>query len=56
MKVISVCLRWSTTCVITISKGVGTFAITETKLYVLVAMKMASVAMKIKKYLKKKNQ
>ena len=34
-------LGWSTTCVITISKGVGTFAITEIKLYVPVATSSA---------------
>ena len=31
---VNIILRWSSTCVITNSTGVGTFAITDTKLYV----------------------
>ena len=31
---VNVILTWSSTCVITNSTGVGTFAITDTKLYV----------------------
>ena len=33
---VNLILRWSSTCVITDSNGAGTFAITDTKLYVLV--------------------
>ena len=31
---VNIILTWPSTCVITVSKGVGTFAITDTKLYV----------------------
>ena len=34
---VSLILTWSSTCVITNSAGAGTFAITDTKLYVPVA-------------------
>ena len=34
---VNLILTWSSTCVITNSKGAGTFEITDTKLYVAVA-------------------
>ena len=38
---VNLSLTWSTTCAITISKGVGTFAISDTKIYVPVATSSA---------------